>query len=307
MRVFLAGASGAIGKPLVRELIARGHQVTATTRSAAKGEELRQRGATPVIVDGLDATGITKAVASAQPDAIVHQMTALSGKADLKHFDRWFAATNALRTKGTDNLLAAARTVGVAQFIAQSYTGWNNLRQGGAVKTEADGFDPHPAREQVQSTAAIQYLERAVLEAPLKGNVLRFGNFYGPGASDEMIRLVRKRMMPVLGGGTGVWSWIHIDDAAAATVTALERGLRGVHNIVDDEPARVSEWLPYLAAAVGAKPPLRMPVWLGRLAVGEVGVRWMTEGRGVSNAKAKQELGLKLAWPSWREGFRRGL
>lgn len=307
MRVFLAGATGAIGTPLTRQLIGRGHDVTATTRSTAKAGLLRQLGASPVVVDGLDAPAIGKAVAAAQPEAIVHQMTALAGGADLKHFDHWFAATNALRTKGTDHLLAAARAVGTERVIAQSYTGWNNIREGGPIKTEEAPFDPSPAREQTESLAAIRYLERVVLEAPLKGIVLRMGNFYGPGASDELVGLVRKRRLPLVGDGHGVWSWIHVDDAAAATIVALERGSHGIYNIVDDEPAKVSEWLPYLAEAVGAKPPLRLPAWLGRLLAGEVTVRWMTEGRGASNMKARSELGVTLSFPSWRDGFRNGL
>jgi nucleoside-diphosphate-sugar epimerase len=288
-------------------LISSGHEVTATTRSAAKAEELRQCGAAPVIVDGIDEVAITAAVAAAKPEAIIHQMTALAGKPDLKAFDRWFAATNLLRTKGIDHLLAAADAAGVKRFIAQSYTGWNNSRAGGFVKTEDDPLDANPVKVQAETLAAIRYLERAVLEAPLAGIVLRFGNLYGPGASEEMIRLVRKQMFPIVGGGAGVWSWTHVDDAAAATVLAVEHGLSGIYNIVDDEPARVSEWLPYLAEAVGAKPPLRMPVWLGRLLAGDAAAQWMTEGRGASNAKAKRELGLQLAWPTWREGFRRGL
>jgi nucleoside-diphosphate-sugar epimerase len=234
-------------------------------------------------------------------------MTALAGKPDLKAFDRWFAATNLLRTKGIDHLLAAAQAAGVKRFIAQSYTGWNNMRAGGFVKTEDDPLDPNPVKAQAETLAAIQHLEHAVLKAPLTGLVLRYGNLYGPGASEEMVRLVRKRMFPVVGGGAGVWSWTHVDDAAAATVRAVEHGSSGIYNIVDDEPAKVAEWLPYLAEAVGAKPPLRMPVWLGRLLAGDVAAQWMTEGRGASNAKARRELGLQLAWPSWREGFRRGL
>jgi nucleoside-diphosphate-sugar epimerase len=288
-------------------LISSGHQVSATTRSATKAEELQQLGATVVIVDGLDEAAIAAAVAAAKPEAIIHQMTALAGKPDLKHFDRWFAATNLLRTKGIDHLLAAAKAAGVKRVVAQSYTGWNNMRAGGSVKTEDDPLDANPVKAQTETLAAIQYLERSVLKAPLTGVVLRFGNLYGPGASEEMIGLVRKRMFPIVGGGAGVWSWTHVDDAAAATVLAVEHGTSGIYNIVDDEPAKVSEWLPYLAQAVGAKPPLRVPVWLGRLLAGDAAAQWMTEGRGASNAKAKRKLGLQLAWPTWREGFRRGL
>jgi nucleoside-diphosphate-sugar epimerase len=307
MRVFLAGATGAIGRRLVPQLVAAGHEVTATTTSAAKAALLRELGATPVVVDGLDAAAVGEAVARARPDAIVHQMTALAGAPDLRRFDRTFAKTNELRTTGTEHLLAAARAAGVERFVAQGYAGWPSARTGGPVKTEDDPLDPDPAPNQRQSLEAIRFLERAVAEAPLHGVVLRYGSFYGPGASEPLVDLVRKRRLPIVGDGGGVWSWIHLDDAAAATVAALERGAPGVYNVVDDEPAPVAEWLPAFAAAVGAKPPRRVPVWLGRLAAGEVGVRMMTEIRGASNAKARAELGWVPRWRSWREGFRHGL
>jgi nucleoside-diphosphate-sugar epimerase len=307
MRVFVAGAAGAIGRRLVPRLVAREHQVTASTRSRDKVDQLRALGAEPVVVDGLDAVAVGEAVAMAEPDVIVHQMTALAGKANLRKFDRWFATTNKLRTVGTEHLLAAAQAAGVRRFVAQSYTGWDNIRDGGRVKIEADPLDPDPAKAQVQSMAAIRFLERAVSEAALEGIVLRYGNFYGPGATESLVELIRKRQLPIIGDGGGVWSWIHLDDAAAATVAAVEHGGRGVYHIVDDEPAEVSVWLPYLAEVVGAKPPLRVPVWLGRLAAGEVAVRWMTQGRGSSNAKAKRELDWRPAWTTWRDGFRHGL
>jgi nucleoside-diphosphate-sugar epimerase len=307
MRVFVAGGTGALGRRLVPQLVARGHEVTATTRSASKVGELQALGARPVVVDGLDGAAVGQAVAEAQPDAIVHQMTALAAAADLRRFDRWFATTNELRTTGTRHLLAAAQASGVGRFVAQSYTGWNNSRTGLPVKSEADPLDPDPAKAQRESMAAIRFLERAVTEAPLAGIVLRYGNFYGPGASESMVELVRARKMPIIGAGTGVWSFIHLDDAAAATVAAVERGEAGVYNIVDDEPAPVADWLPHLAEAVGAKPPMRLPVWLARPLAGEVVVRWMTEGRGSSNEKAKRELDWRPAWASWRDGFRRGL
>jgi nucleoside-diphosphate-sugar epimerase len=307
MRVFVAGAAGAIGQRLVPQLVARGHQVIATTRSPEKIERLRALGAEPVVMDGLNALEVGEAVARAQPDAIVHQMTALAGISELRRFDRTFAITNELRTKGTDYLLAAAEAAGVRRFVAQSYTGWPNIPEGGPVKTEDDPLDPHPPAQQSQTLAAIRYLERAVLEAPLEGVGLRYGNFYGPGASEQLLELVRKRKMPIVGSGGGIWSWIHIDDAAAATVAALERGAPGVYNIVDDEPAPVAQWLPYLAEVVAAKPPRHVPVWLGRLAAGEVGVSMMTKIRGSSNAKAKRELGWQPTWASWRQGFRDGL
>jgi nucleoside-diphosphate-sugar epimerase len=307
MRVFLAGATGAIGRRLTPQLVARGHQVTATTTSPDKVEVLRALGAEPVVVDGLDAVGVGEAVARAEPEAVIHQMSALSGEPDLRRFDRWFARTNELRTAGTENLLAAARASGVQRFVAQSFTGWPNIREGGPVKAEEDPLDPNPPAAQTESLAAIRILERAVLEAPLEGIVLRYGGLYGPGASDGLVELVRSRKLPIVGSGAGVWSWIHIDDAAAATVAALERGAPDVYNIVDDEPARVSDWLPYLAEQVGAKPPLRLPTWLGRLAAGEVAVSFMTRIRGSSNAKARRELGWEPSWRSWREGFRHGL
>jgi nucleoside-diphosphate-sugar epimerase len=307
MRVFVAGGTGALGRRLVPQLVERGHEVTATTRSAGKSDVLRALGAHPVVVDGLDGAAVGQAVADAQPDAIVHQMTAIAAAADLRRFDRWFATTNQLRTAGTRHLLAAAQASGVRTFVAQSYTGWNNSRTGGPVKSEDDPLDPEPAKAQRESMAAIRFLERAVTEAPLTGVVLRYGNFYGPGASESMVDMVRARKMPIIGTGSGVWSFIHLDDAAAATVTAVERGGAGVYNVVDDEPAPVAEWLPHLAEAVGGKPPMRLPVWLARVVAGEVVVRWMTEGRGSSNEKAKRELDWRPAWTSWRDGFRHGL
>jgi len=307
MRIFVAGATGAIGSRLVPQLVAHGHQVTATTKSAHKIEALRALGARPVLVDGLDAVAVGEAVARAEPEAIIHQMTSLAGTADLRHFDRWFAGTNQLRTRGAQHLLAAARASGVRRFVAQSYTGWTNSRDGAPVKTEDDPFDPSPAAAQRETLAAIRFLEKAVLEAPLDGLVLRYGNFYGPGASDGLVDLVRRRKMPIIGDGAGVWSWTHLDDAAGATVAALEAGLRGVYNATDDEPAAVAEWLPYLAEVVGAKRPLHVPVWAARLAAGEVVTRWMTEGRGSSSAKLRAAVAWRPTWRSWREGFRRGL
>jgi nucleoside-diphosphate-sugar epimerase len=307
MRVFLAGATGAVGSRLVPQLVARGHQVTATTRSAGKVERLRVLGADPVVVDGLDGVAVGEAVARAEPDAIIHQMTALAGTPDMKRFDRWFAITNTLRTRGTEHLLAAARAAGVQRLIAQSYTNWPNVPDGGPVKTEDDPLDPSPPAQQRESLAAIRFLEKAVLEAPLEGIVLRYGNFYGPGASESLVEMVMKRKMPLVGDGGGIWSWIHVDDAASATVAALEHGRRGIYNIVDDDPAALSEWLPYLADALGARKPMRVPVWLGRLVAGEVGVSMTTRVRGSSNAKARRELDWQPSWRSWRDGFRRGL
>ena len=307
MRVFVAGATGAIGRRLVPQLVERGHEVVATTSRPERAEGLRALGATPEVLDGLDGAAVGEAVARARPDAVVHQMTSIGGKPDLRHFDRWFAKTNELRTVGTRHLLAAAQAAGVQRFVAQSYTGWTNERRGGTVKTEADPFDLEPAKQQRKALAAIRFVEEAVTAAPLEGIVLRYGNFYGPGDMDAMLAMIGKRQFPLVGDGGGVWSWIHLDDAAAATVAALERGRPGIYNVADDEPAPVSEWLPYLAQTIGAKPPLRVPAWLGRIAAGEVPVRWMTEGRGASNAKIKRELGWRPAYASWRDGFRDGL
>ena len=306
MRVFLAGATGALGRTLVPQLISAGHQVTGTTRSKGKFNQIRAWGADPVLVDGLDAAAVGEAVAAAEPNAIIHQMTALSGSSDLRRFDRTFAVTNELRTVGTDNLLAAARATGVRRFVAQSFTGWPNERTGGPIKTEDDPLDPNPPKWQRRSLAAIEYVERSVLAAPLDGIVLRYGMFYGPGASDELIALVRKRRMPIVGDGGGIWSMIHIDDAASATVAALSAG-QGVYNIVDDEPATSAVVLTTLAEIVEAKRPRHLPVWLARLAAGEVGVSYLTNIRGSSNAKAKRELDWQPHWVTWREGFRDGL
>jgi nucleoside-diphosphate-sugar epimerase len=304
MHVYIAGGTGAIGTRLIAQLVERGHRVTATTTDPAKRGRLESLGADALVVDGLDSAAVGEAVATAGPDAVVHQMTALAGKLDPKHFDRSFALTNRLRTEGTDHLLAAAQACGVGQLVAQSYTGWPNIRSGGWVKDEEDPLDPDPPKAQRESIAAIRYLEETVQKAG--GTVLRYGGFYG-GASDPMVAMVRKRQFPIVGGGTGYTSWIHLDDAASATVLALEKDARGVFNIVDDEPAPASEWLPYLAECVGAKPPLRLPVWVARLAAGEVAVSMLTRTRGSSNTRAKRELGWQPRWPSWRQGFRDGL
>jgi nucleoside-diphosphate-sugar epimerase len=309
MRVFVAGGTGVVGRRLVPQLVARGHQVTATTTSAAKLDLLAQLGVEGVVMDGLDVASVGEAVAAAQPDTIVHQMTAISpahaGQPDIKHIDRWFAATNRLRTEGTDHLLAAAEATGVSQFVAQSYASWNGIRTGGWVKTEEDPLDPGEGTIMHGGADAIGHVEDAVLGAG--GAVLRYGGFYGPGATDDQVELVRKRQFPLVGRGTGYSSWVHLDDAASATVLAVEQKARGVFNIVDDEPAPASEWLPYLATCAGAKPPMRVPKWLARLLAGEAAVTMMTEGRGFSNAKAKRELGWELRYPSWRQGFKEGL
>ena len=306
MRVFLAGATGAVGRRLVPQLVDAGHDVVATTRTELKAKVLEHLGAEPVVLDALDAAAVGEAVAHAEPDAVVHQMTALAGQSDLKHFDRTFAQTNRLRTVGTDNLLAAARAAGARRFVAQSFAGWPSGRGAGGLSTEDDPFDPAPPKHQRESLAAIEHLERAVMAAPLDGVVLRYGLLYGPGASEDWLELLRKRRMPIVGAGGGIWSMTHVDDAAAAAVAALT-GPPGVYNVVDDEPAPVREILPELAAAISARPPAKVPVWLARLLAGEVGVSMMTQVRGASNAKAVRELGWTPRWPTWREGFRQGL
>jgi nucleoside-diphosphate-sugar epimerase len=255
MRVFVAGGTGVMGRRLVPQLVARGHQVTATTTSAAKLDLLAQLGADGVVMDGLDAVSVREAVAAAEPDAIVHQMTAIAGKPDMKHIDRWFATTNRLRTEGTDHLLAAAEAAGVSHFVAQSYASWNGIRQGGWVKTEDDPLDPETGTMMHAGAEAIRHVEDVVLRAD--GAVLRYGGFYGPGATDDQVELVRKRQFPLVGGGAGYSSWVHLDDAASATVLTVEQKARDVFNIVDDEPAPASEWLPHLAACAGAKRPMR--------------------------------------------------
>lgn len=307
MRVFVAGANGAVGRRLVPMLLAGGHQVTGTATSERSAEAIRRLGAQAVVVDGLDGVGIGRAVAEAQPGAIIHEMTALSGTPDFRHFDRWFALTNRLRTEGTEHLLAAARAVGVTRFVAQSFTGWSNARTGPWLKTEDDPLDPDPVPAQRETLAAIQHLERAVVEAPLEGIVVRYGGLYGPGSSETIAAILMKRMFPVIGSGAGIVSSTHIDDAAAGTLAALERGQRGIYNIVDDDPAPSREFIPAIAEALGAPAPLRIPAWLGRLLAGNVVVTMMTEARGSSNAKAKRELGWRPIWPSWRDGFRHGL
>jgi nucleoside-diphosphate-sugar epimerase len=308
MRVFLLGGSGAIGRRLVPALAGRGHEVIATTRTPAKADELAALGARPEVLDGLDRAALAAAVAAARPDAVIHQATAIPGAMDLRHLDQTFTLTNRLRTEGTDNLIAAARAAGQPRLIAQSYTGWPNARDGGPVKTEDDPLDSRPPAAARRSLAALQHLEEAVTSYP-GGVALRFGSFYGPGTSigpgtGEITEMVRARRLPVVGGGTGIWSFIHIDDAATATVAALEQdGKAGVYNIVDDEPAPVAQWLPVLAAALGARPPLRLPGWLARPMTGELGLTMMTQARGSANGKAKRELDWKPQYPSWRDGF----
>ena len=308
MRVFVAGATGAIGRQLVPRLVAAGHEVHGMTRSDSKRAMLYEWGAVPVVADALDPDQVADAVGRARPDVIVHQLTAIPATLNMRHFDRDFALTNRLRTEGTDHLLSAGHAVGVRRFVGQSYGAWPYARTGGPVKSEEDQFDPSPARAMRKSFAAIHHLETAVLGADwTEGIVLRYGAFYGPGTSmapgTEQVELVRRRKFPLVGDGGGVWSFIHVADAAEATVVAATRGGRGVYNVVDDDPAPVAEWLPALAQELGAKPPMRVPRFVGRLFAGEVGVVMMTEIRGASNAKAKRDLQWRPAHPSWRHGF----
>jgi nucleoside-diphosphate-sugar epimerase len=308
MRVFVAGATGAIGRQLVPRLVAAGHEVHGMTRTESKRGLLSELGAVPVVADALDAEQVAAAVGRAQPEVIVHELTAI-GALDLRHFDRGFALTNRLRTEGTDHLLSAGQAVGVRRFVAQSVAAFGAYaRTGGPVKTEDDPIDASPAPQMSGTLAALLHLEAAVLGARwTEGIVLRYGAFYGPGTSlapgEEQLEAVRRRKFPIVGDGGGVWSFIHVGDAAEATVAAVEHGGRGVYNVVDDDPAPVREWLPALAETLGAKRPMRVPRLVGRLFAGEVGVMMMTELRGASNAKAKRELGWRPAHPSWRQGL----
>jgi 2-alkyl-3-oxoalkanoate reductase len=320
MKVFVAGATGAIGRPLVPQLVARGHEVVGMTSSASKQDLVRSLGARPVVADALDPDAVAQAVASAEPEVIVHELTALSGPMSVREArrpDRSFAATmtNRLRTEATDHLLAAGRAVGARRFVAQSFGAFRFARTGGPVLTEADPFDPNDAPPPMRTVqAAILYLENAVTTIEWgEGLALRYGGFYGPGtgvslAPDAVMAApVRKRRFPIVGDGGGVWSHVHIEDAAAATAIAVERGQPGVYNVVDDDPAPVREWLSELAKALDAKPPRRIPRWLGRLLAGEAATVMMTEARGASNEKAKRELGWKPRYASWRQGFAHGL
>ena len=308
MRVFVAGATGAIGRQLVPRLAAAGHEVHGMTRSESKQVMLREMGAVPVVADALDPDQVAEAVGRAMPEVVVHQLTAI-GSLDMRHFDRDFARTNRLRTEGTDHLLSAGQAVGARRFVAQGVAGYAAyVRTGGPVKSEDDPLDPTPAREMRETQAAIRHLEQAVLGAEwTDGIVLRYGAFYGPGTSmapgEDQFELVRKHKLPLVGNGAGVWSFVHVADAADATVAAIEHGKRGVYNVVDDEPAPVAEWLPALAQELGARKPMRVPRFVGRMFAGEAGTVMMTDVRGASNAKARRELAWRPAHPSWRQGF----
>jgi nucleoside-diphosphate-sugar epimerase len=312
MKVFVAGATGAIGKQLIPLLVEAGHTVTATTRHRDKAEWIRNNGATPVVMDALNATEVRQVVERAKPDVLIHELTAIPSQFNLRRFDDAFSSTNRLRREGTDNLLAAARSAGVRRFIAQSYAGWPYARTGGWVKSEEDPLLTVAEPAMRQTLEAIRHLESAVLEAPaIEGVVLRYGGFYGPGTSlgkgGSFTEDIQRGRVPIVGDGAGLWSFVHIHDAATATLAAVATGDPGIYNVVDDEPAPVSAWLPYLARVLGAKPPRHVPVWLGRMAVGSHGVAMMTQIRGASNDKAKSRLHWRLQWPSWRQGFQQTL
>jgi 2-alkyl-3-oxoalkanoate reductase len=305
MRIFVAGATGAIGLRLVPRLVAAGHSVIGLTHRPGNTAAIHAMGAEASVADGLDADAIRASVIMAEPEVIIHQMTDLKGASDLRKFDQLFATSNRLRTEGTDHLIAAAKETGVERFIAQSYCGWPYARAGDPVKTETAPLDPDPPEELRRTLDAIAYLESSVLDFG-EGLILRYGAFYGPATGmfdGPMIEQVRRRRAPVIGGGDGWWSFVHVDDAAAATACAVTHGAPGIYNIVDDDPASVREWLPELAVMLGAKPPRHVPAWLARLVAGEHIVTMMTEARAGSNAKAKQQLEWQPAHPSWRDGF----
>ena len=312
MRVFIAGSTGAVGQRLVPHLVEHGHEVIALARDAARAQALEATGVTVALADALDKAALTAAITKAKPEIVIHQLTALAGVGNLRRLDDSFALTNRFRTEVTDTLLAAARLAGARRFIAQSFCGWTFAREGGPVKTEEDPLDPNPPARFSKTLAAIRYLEAAVQKTgDLQALALRYGLFYGPGTSiahdGSIVELVRRRQMPIVGDGGGIWSFIHIDDVVRATAAAMTHGEPGIYNVVDDEPAPAAAWLPALADAVGAKPPYRVPVWLGRLALGDGAVSMMTQIRGASNAEAKRGLGWQPIVPSWRQGFVDGL
>ncbi|HEX2096029.1 MAG TPA: NAD(P)-dependent oxidoreductase [Solirubrobacterales bacterium] len=310
MRILVAGATGALGRQLVPRLVERGHEVVGMSRSAERAALLEEHGARAVVADALDPDSVARAVVESEPEAIVHELTSLAAGIDMRRFDASFEQTNRLRTVGTDHLLAAGRAAGVRRFVAQSYAGWPYAREGGSVKSEDAPLDPSPPAPMRTTLEAIRHLEEAVTGTPeIEGVVLRYGALYGPGTSlsvepdGEHTAAIRDRRFPLVGDGAGVWSFVHVADAAEATAVAVERGAPGIYNVVDDTPAPVREWLPAAAEALGAKPPRRVPRWLGRLLAGEAAVVMMTEVRGASNAKARRELGWRPERRSLWEGL----
>jgi nucleoside-diphosphate-sugar epimerase len=312
MRIFLAGASGAIGQTLIPLLVQRQHEVFGAFRNPANSDRVRSLGATPVVLDALDGAAVNSRIAEIRPQAVIHQLTAIPARLDLRHIDRDFEMTNRLRTEGTRNLATAAVKAGVERFIAQSFAGWPYARRGITLKTEEDDLDPSPPPQMKAMLDAIEMLEHTtVREQGFTGIVLRYGPLYGPHSSiakdGTMVEEIRQHKVPLIGQGTGVWSFLHLHDAATATVAALTHAQRGIYNIVDDDPAPVVEWLPYLAECVGAKPPMHVPNLLAKMLVGEHAVTMMNDIRGVSNAKARKELHWTPKWSSWKQGFRDGL
>jgi len=312
MRVFVAGSTGVVGKVLVPQLVEKGFEVVALVRAPPKAKAIAEMGATVMIADALNKGELTAAIRRAEPEVIIHQLTAISDTVNLRKLDEGLALTNRLRTEATDTMLEAARLAGTRRFIVQSFCGWPFAREGGPVKNEADPLDPNPPDSFRKTLEAIRHLENAVRKAvDLKALALRYGAFYGPGTAiaedGSIVELIRKRKFPIVGDGAGIWSFIHIDDVVRATVDAVSHGDSGIYNVVDDEPAPVSTWLPALADAVGARPPYRVPIWLGKLMIGDGGVSMMTRIRGGSHAKAKRELGWRPIYPSWRRGFVEGL
>lgn len=312
MKVFVAGGTGAIGKFLLPLLIQKGYEVIALVRTSEKGKKIKSLGAKFSVADALNKEKLIAAIRKTEPEVIIHLLTSLAGAGNFKKVDEEFALTNRFRTEVLDTMLTAARLVGTRRFIAQSFCGWPFAREGGPVKTEVDPLDPNPPDSFKKTLSAILYLENVVRQAEeIQALALRYGIFYGPGtgiANDgSIVRMIRKRKLPIVGDGGGIWSFIHIEDAARATLAAISYGIPGIYNIVDDEPAPVSEWLPFLANTVGAKPPLHIPAWLARLAIGDGGVSMMTKIRGGSNIKAKSELRWQLIYNTWRHGFIEGL
>jgi 2-alkyl-3-oxoalkanoate reductase len=309
MKILVAGASGAMGRALIPLLVRAGHDVVGMVQRPRSAEVVHSLGAEPRTTDALDAAAVLSCFREVRPTMVIHQLTAIPATLDMRHFDREFALTNLLRTEGTRHLLTAAVDVGATHFIAQSFAGWTYGRKGNALKTEDNTFDPDPPKRLRSTLNALKSLEQAVLtEKRITGTVLRYGAFYGPHTSiakdGSIVQAVRRRKLPLVGEGAGIWSFVHIEDAASATVAAVESGQGGVYNVVDDEPAPVSEWLSFLAHSAHAQPPKRVPAWMARLLIGEHVVAVMNEIRGVSNAKIKRELGWTPHWPSWRDGFR---
>lgn len=312
MKVFVAGSTGAIGRSLLPLLIEKRHEVVALVRTPARAKDVEALGARAVVADALDPDGLRAAIRRAAPETVIHELTSLKGVTNFRRFDQDFALTNRFRTRTLDTMLAASRSFGARRFIAQSYCGWPYAREGSPVKTEDDPLDPNPPASFRESLAAIRHLEDTIRQMrDIEAVALRYGNLYGPGTdisdTGAVIHLVSRRRLPLFGSGAGIWSFIHVRDAASATVAAMSRGSPGIYNVVDDDPAPVNVWLPALANALGARPPRRLPAWLGALLLGEGGLSMMTLVRGGSNAKAKRELGWQPSFASWRRGFVEGL